>query len=87
MINLNFTVKRNRISATQGSATVFCNGVEIITFGDRIELINGEWKSKIKDENFIHSVMFPNEIIRNAYPQRVKLFEDKIKEASQWQYL
>ena len=43
-MELNFTVKRNRISVTQGSATVFLNGVEVITFGDDIYLQNKDIK-------------------------------------------
>lgn len=40
-------VKRNRQSVTQGSATVFVNGVSVITFGDEMYL-------KAADGTFTH---------------------------------
>lgn len=67
-----FTVRRNRGSVTQGTATVLLNGQEVITFGDNItlteggqtrgaeygEVING-WQSDKRDEDFIKGVTNP----------------------------
>jgi len=39
---LTVEVKRNRTSVTQGSATVYINGKEAITFGDDIYLKNSD---------------------------------------------
>lgn len=65
---LEFTVKRNRASVTQGTATVFLNGQEVLTFGDKIELIKdgqayygdiiGGYASVTPDENFIKGCLF-----------------------------
>lgn len=44
-------VRRNRISETQGYINVFVNGKNMgISFEDKIELVNGEWKSVVSDE-------------------------------------
>lgn len=61
-----FQVVRNRISATQGEATVYYYGIEVATFGDEIDYINvgepyyGEmnsrWASRVPDEKFIEAV-------------------------------
>ncbi len=63
-----FTVKRNRSSVTQGTATVYLNGAEIITFGDNIDMIKpdhpyygeniGGLASTISDGSFVHGVLF-----------------------------
>ncbi len=67
-----FTVRRNRGSVTQGTATVLLNGQEVITFGDNItltesgqtrgaeygEVISG-WQSDKRDEDFIKGVINP----------------------------
>ena len=65
---IEFTVKRNRPSTTQGTATVYCNGQEVLTFGDNIELIKegqpfygeniGGWASTKPDEAFIKGCLF-----------------------------
>jgi len=67
-ITLRFEVRRNRPSVTQGSATVYINGEEAITFGDDIELIRegeryygpiiGGWASKKPDAGFICGLLF-----------------------------
>lgn len=67
-----FTVRRNRGSITQGTATVLLNGQEVITFGDNITLaeggksrgveygeIIGGWQSDRRDEDFIKGVLTP----------------------------
>lgn len=61
-------VKRNRISVTQGYATVYVNGEEMISFGEEIKLIRqsekyyGEmidgWASTKPDEAFIKGMLF-----------------------------
>lgn len=65
---LEFTVKRNRASVTHGTATVFLNGQDVITFVDNIELIKdgqtfygeniGGWASVKPDEDFIKGCLF-----------------------------
>ena len=49
-------VKRIRPTMTQGSVQVWVNGKLIETYGDTIELIDDEWKSSVKDQNFISAV-------------------------------
>lgn len=63
-----FTVKRTRQSVTQGTATVYLNGVELVTFGDTIKLIKedqafygeniGGWASTKPDGEFIRGVLW-----------------------------
>lgn len=63
-----FSVKRSRGSVTQGEATVYLNGVALVTFGDKIELIKegqeyhgemiGGWASTTSDGAFVHGVLF-----------------------------
>lgn len=63
-----FTVKRERYSATQGNATVYLNGEKILAFADEIKLIkDGEtyygenidgWASTTPDNYFINSALF-----------------------------
>lgn len=60
---LDFKVKRERYSATQGNATVYLNGEKILTLADEIKLIkDGEnidgWASITPDNDFINSVLF-----------------------------
>ena len=65
---IEFTVKRNRPSVTQGTATVYLNGQEAFTFADTIELITegqpfygeniGGWASVTPDEKFIKACLF-----------------------------
>lgn len=57
MFNLDFSVKRERYSTTQGEAVVYINNHEIARFHDRIELIGGSWKSVQSDEVFINGVL------------------------------
>jgi hypothetical protein len=57
MAALTFEVKRNRSSVTQGSATVYINGKEAITFGDDmfLENIDGSFTNGFKTvENARH---------------------------------
>lgn len=61
-------VRRGRSSVTQGYATVCVNGIEVMTFGDTIELIKdgqrwygdkiGGWASTTPDESFIKGMLF-----------------------------
>ena len=63
-----FTVKRYRNSVTQGTATVYLNDIEVVTFGDTIQLITngsihygediGGWASVKSDADFINGVLF-----------------------------
>lgn len=69
-ITLKFEVRRNRASVTQGTATVYLNGQQMITFGDEIEMIKpgekyygplvGDWASKTPDYDFICGLLFHN---------------------------
>lgn len=69
-MKMEFTVKRNRGSVTQGTATVLLNGKEVITFADEITItdknrgndygdIVGGWQSSKPDSVFIKGVLFP----------------------------
>ena len=69
-MKMEFTVKRNRGSVTQGTATVLLNGVEVITFADEMTItdknrgndygdIIGGWQSSKPDSAFIKGVLFP----------------------------
>lgn len=70
VIALNFEVRRNRQSVTQGTASVFLNGEEMISFHDEIEIIRpgemyygpicGGWASKTPDYNFIRALLWHN---------------------------
>lgn len=63
-----FSVRRRRASVTQGAATVYLNDVELVTFGDTIELIKegqasygeniGGWASTKPDSDFIRGVLW-----------------------------
>lgn len=63
-----FVVYRHRASTTQGTATVYLNGQEVLTFADTIELIKegqpfygeniGGWASTKPDEAFIKACLF-----------------------------
>lgn len=78
-----FTVKRERSSVTQGSATVYLNGEKVLTFADEIKLIKdgqtcygeniGGWASTTPDSDFINATLY--------HPlDSVYHFSDKIKE-------
>lgn len=48
------SVRRERFSVTQGEAVVCVDGIEVIRFGDQIELSSGGiWRSVIQDDQFI----------------------------------
>lgn len=76
---LDFTVKRERGSVTQGGATVYLNGEKVVTFADTIELIKegapyygeniGGWASTKPDSDFINGVLFHP---FNDYSDKVK---------------
>lgn len=61
-------VKRNRPSVTQGSAEVYVNGEEMISFNDEIILIKPNekyygdlicgWASETPDEEYIKGMLF-----------------------------
>ena len=80
---LDFTVKRERYSVTQGNATVYLNGEKILVFADEIKIIKdgetyygeniGGWASTTPDKDFINGVLF--------HPlDSVYHYSDKIKE-------
>lgn len=61
-------VRRGRLSVTQGYAIVCVNGIEMMTFGDEIEMIKdgqrwygdkiGGYASTTPDESFIKGMLF-----------------------------
>lgn len=63
MSQINFEVRRIRMSVTQGEAHVYANGKFVINFGDTIEIIKkgetyygeliGGWASTVPDSSFI----------------------------------
>lgn len=83
IMDYTFTVTRNRQSVTQGSATVYLNGKEIVTFEDPIELVAddqkyfglkfGSWASTKPDGDFIYEALFhPHEELYH--------YSDKVRE-------
>ena len=78
-----FEVKRERMSVTQGSASVYYGGYKVVTFVDKIELIPdgseyygeiiGGWASIISDYDFIQSVL-------NHPLDEIYHFSDKMRE-------
>ena len=78
-MELKFSVRRDRYSVTQGTATVCCNGEELITYGDDLQLMGGEWRSTKTDAELITTTLFPNELVRSAYPDRVASVQEKIE--------
>lgn len=102
-MDFTFSVKRFRISATQGNATVYLNGVELVSFGDAIMPIKdgrpfygeniGGWASAIPDGDFVHGVLFhPYDNIYN-YSDKVRkilkgeFVDEHSKEASNTRFL
>lgn len=85
-----FTVRRSRQSVTQGMATVYLNGKEVISFGDKIELIEngkpyygekiGDWASVKPDTDFIKGTLFHPYDSTYHYSEKVKEILDKIKQ-------
>ena len=57
MLGLNFSVKRERYSVTQGEAVVYLDQQEVARFHDTLEFINGIWKSSKSDSAFIKGVL------------------------------
>ena len=58
MFELNFEVKRERFSVTQGEAVVCLDGKEMARFVDDIQLVDGVWQSVKSDEGFIRGLLF-----------------------------
>lgn len=88
-MDFTFTVKRNRQSVTQGTATVYLNGIEIVTFGDTIELITdnksyygekiGDWASVKPDIDFIKGTLFHPFDETYHYSEKVKNVLNRLK--------
>lgn len=88
---LDFTVKRERYSATQGNATVYLNGEKILALADEIKLIkDGEtyygenidgWASATPDNDFINSVLFHplDSVYDSVYYYSDKIIKEIIK--------
>ena len=91
-IALTFEVRRNRPSATQGSATVYLNGQEIITFGDEIQMIHpgekyygpliGDWASVTPDYHFIRALLWHNLDSVYHYSDKPKAIIEQLCQAS-----
>lgn len=89
-MTLEFTVKRNRGSVTQGSASVYLNGQEVATFHDEIKLIKegepfygdniGGWASIKPDTAFINGVLFHPLDDMYHYSDKVKEIINKAAE-------
>ncbi|OME55413.1 hypothetical protein BSK59_13115 [Paenibacillus odorifer] len=85
-----FTVKRNRRSATQGIATVCVNDIEVLTFGDTMELITegnlyygdkiSGWASTKSDAEFIKAALFHPFDSMYHYSDKIKQVIDGMKE-------
>ncbi|MBQ0139389.1 MAG: hypothetical protein KBT36_08840 [Kurthia sp.] len=64
-MKLNYEVKRNRASVTQGNAEIYLNDEMVISFADKIEIGGkygeniGGWGSVKSDDVFIKGVLFP----------------------------
>lgn len=77
-MKLNFEVKRNRYSVTQGGAEVYLNDELVIIFEDKIELDGkygedyGGYRSVNSDEQFIKGVLFPFFANQEEIEKRVK---------------
>ena len=57
-MKLIITVERTRRSTTQGEAIVKFNDTVVARFGDKIDIVDGEWKSVIPDKDFIMSTLY-----------------------------
>ncbi|MBR4577325.1 MAG: hypothetical protein IKO25_08980 [Clostridia bacterium] len=89
---LAFEVRRDRPSATQGSATVYLNGQEIITFSDDIRMIRpgekyygpliGDWASVTPDYHFIRALLWNNLDSIYHYSDRPKAIIEQLCQAS-----
>ena len=84
-MQITIEVRRNRPSVTQGSATVYINGEEIVTYGDEIELLKdgdvwygeniGGWASRKSDAAFICGALNP----KISYYQTEKIKADMLQ--------
>lgn len=83
-------VRRSRPSVTQGFATVCVNGIDMMTFGDDIELVKdgqrwygdkiGGWASTTPDESFIKGMLFhPFEEFYRYSEKFRKMLDSEIK--------
>ena len=91
-IALALEVRRNRASVTQGSATVYLNGQEIITFSDDIRMIGpgekyygpliGDWASVTPDYHFIRAMLWHNLDSVYHYSDRPKAIIEQLCQAS-----
>ena len=77
--------RRTRQSTTQGSISIFVNSKDMnMHFKDDIELVNGEWKSVVPDEElgkYVYASLWHNHDDIYNYSDRFKtLFHPKWKE-------
>lgn len=83
-------VKRSRPSVTQGSAEVYVNGEEMISFNDDIKLIKpnekyygdliGGWASVTPDEEFIKGMLFHSEKFRKVLNKAIHTKGDRYED-------
>ena len=81
-MDIKITVKRRRMSVTQGMADVYINDVLVMSFGDTIEMIKegekyygeliGNWASKIPDTRFVIGMLYHPYDDLYHYSERVK---------------
>lgn len=81
-MDIQITVKRRRMSVTQGMADVYINDDLVMSFGDTIEMIKegekyygemiGNWASKIPDTRFVIGMLYHPYDELYHYSERVK---------------
>ncbi len=88
-MEIKITVKRRRLSVTQGWVDVFINGEKVMDFGDTIELIKpgeeyhgpiiGGWASKTPDTTFVLGMLYHPYDSKYHYSDLVKQALELIK--------
>lgn len=94
-MDIKITVKRRRMSVTQGMADVYINDVLVMSFGDTIEMIKegekyygkliGNWASKIPDTRFVIGMLYHPYDELYHYSERVKKVLNKLLESDESQ--
>lgn len=89
-MDIKITVKRRRMSVTQGMADVYINDILVMSFGDTIEMIEegekyygeliGNWASKIPDTRFVIGMLYHPYDELYHYSERAKKALGKILE-------
>lgn len=92
-MDIQITVKRRRMSVTQGMADVYVNGIRVMSFGDTIEIIKegekyygeliGNWASKIPDTRFVIGMLYHPYDNLYHYSEHVKATLNKLLESEE----